>query len=227
MRLLLIEDEKKASDYIKEGLLENGFVVDVADNGVDGLFYSQEFIYDIIVLDIMLPKLDGWSVLKKIREKGDETPVIILTARDAIADRVMGLNSGADDYLVKPFSFSELLARIQAISRRGSSTKQSDLSYHDVVVDTIKNKVTVSGKLVQLTPKEYALLIFFMQREGHVLSRTVLAENIWDMHFDADTNIVDVAIKRLRDKIKTNGINTLLHTSRGFGYVFEYRSKKI
>jgi two-component system, OmpR family, copper resistance phosphate regulon response regulator CusR len=223
MRVLLIEDEKKASEYIKDGLIESGYVVDVADNGIDGLFYSDEFLYDVIILDIMLPKLDGWSVLKKIRKRGSQIPVLILTARDAVADRVMGLNSGADDYLVKPFSFSELLARIQAISRRGSTVKSVTLNYHGIIIDSIKNTVTINGDRVHLTPKEYALLVFFMQRVGHVLSRTILAENIWDMHFDADTNIVDVAIKRLRAKIKTNGKNELIHSVRGFGYIFEYK----
>jgi two-component system, OmpR family, copper resistance phosphate regulon response regulator CusR len=223
MRLLLIEDEKKAGEYIQNGLTQNGFIVDVAENGIDGVFYEQEYVYDIVVLDIMLPQLDGWSVLEKIRKRNKQIPVLILTARDDVTDRVMGLNSGADDYLVKPFSFSELLARIQAILRRGTNIQDNNLSYYEISIDFIKHKVSIKNQPIQLTPKEYALLIFFIQRKGHLLSRTILAENIWDMHFDADTNIVDVAIKRLRDKIKIDGKNKLLHTVRGFGYMLEYR----
>ena len=223
MRLLLIEDEQKAANYLKEGLSQHGFVVDVAGDGEEGLFYSQEYIYDLIILDIMLPKLDGWAVLEKIRAKNKKIPVIMLTARDAISDRVTGLNAGADDYLVKPFSFSELLARIQALLRRGSATQNSMMEYKGLTIDPVKHKIFLFEEPIRLTPKEYALLVFFMQRVGHVLSRTILAENIWDMNFDADTNIVDVAVKRLRDKIKIDGKNKLLHTARGFGYVFEYR----
>jgi two-component system copper resistance phosphate regulon response regulator CusR len=226
MLLLLIEDEKKAADYIQECLAENGFIVDIANDGIEGLFLIEENNYEVIVLDIMLPKLDGWSVLKKLREQKDVTPVIILTACDDVIDRVTGLNAGADDYLVKPFSFSELLARIHAISRRGQSNNSSktEITFHEISIDVIKNKVFVANNPVKLTPKEYALLLFFVQREGHTLSRTVLAENVWDMHFNADTNIVDVAIKRLRDKLKVNGENKFLHTLRGFGYVFECRN---
>jgi two-component system, OmpR family, copper resistance phosphate regulon response regulator CusR len=223
MRLLLIEDEKKAGEYIKKGLAQHGFVVDLAENGIDGVFYEQEYLYDIVILDIMLPKLDGWAVLEKIRKRNKKIPVIILTACDDVSDRVTGLNSGADDYLVKPFSFTELLARIQAILRRGTSIQDNNLSFHDISIDLIKYTVSIRNKPIQLTPKEYALLLFFMQRKGRLISRTILAENIWDMHFDSDTNIVDVAIKRLRDKIKIDGKNKLLHTVRGFGYMLEYR----
>lgn len=223
MKILLIEDEEKAADYIKRGLSDHGFIVDIVHNGVDGFFHIIEYSYDVIILDIMLPKLDGWSLLKKIRDQGHATPVMMLTARDAIEDRVRGLNSGADDYLVKPFSFSELLARIHALLRRGAATPDNVFNYHELKIDLIKHKVFLKEMPVSLTPKEFALLAFFIQRQGYLLSRTLLAENIWDMHFDSDTNLVDVAVKRLRDKLKINGKNYFIHTSRGLGYVFEYR----
>ena len=162
-------------------------------------------------------------VLEKIRKRNKNTPVIILTARDDVNDRILGLNSGADDYLVKPFSFSELLARIHALLRRGANAIDDSLSYHGISIDLIKQKISINNEFIQLTPKEYALLIFFIKRKGHVLSRTMLAENVWDMHFDVDTNVIDVAIKRLRDKLKVNGKNHLLHTVRGFGFILEYR----
>lgn len=222
MRILLVEDEKKASEYIKMGLSQSGYIVDTADNGQDGLYLAKEHDYDAIILDIMLPKLDGWSVLTQLREEDKSTPVLLLTARDALDDRVQGLNLGADDYLVKPFAFSELLARVQALLRRGKKQQVQVLKVFDLEIDLVKHKVRKKGKRVELSPKEFALLALFVRRQGQVLSRTVIAEQVWDMNFDTDTNLVDVSVKRLRDKID-DGKNKLIHTVRGLGYVFEDR----
>ncbi|MDO8954555.1 MAG: heavy metal response regulator transcription factor [Gammaproteobacteria bacterium] len=225
MRILLVEDERKAAEYIKIGLSQSGYIVDTADNGEDGLFLAQEHDYDAIILDIMLPKLDGWSVLMQLRVEDKNTPVLLLTARDALDDRVQGLNLGADDYLVKPFAFSELLARVQALLRRGKKQQVQVLKVYDLEVDLVKHKVRKKGKRIELSPKEFALLALFVRRQGQVLSRTVIAEQVWDMNFDTDTNLVDVSIKRLRDKID-DGPNKLIHTIRGLGYVFEDRANE-
>jgi len=222
MRILLVEDENKAAEYIKIGLSQSGYIVDTADNGEDGLFLALEHDYDAIILDIMLPKLDGWTVLTQLRHEDKTTPVLLLTARDALDDRVQGLNLGADDYLVKPFAFSELLARVQALLRRGKNQQVETLKVSDLEIDLIKHKVKKQGKRIELSPKEFALLALFVRRQGQVLSRTVIAEQVWDMNFDTDTNLVDVSIKRLRDKID-DGRNKLIHTVRGLGYVFEDR----
>jgi two-component system copper resistance phosphate regulon response regulator CusR len=221
MRILLVEDEKKASEYIKIGLSQAGYIVDLADNGQDGLFLAQEHDYDAIILDIMLPILDGWTVLTQLRQTDKTTPILLLTARDALDDRVQGLNLGADDYLVKPFAFSELLARVQALLRRGKKQQIEVLKVSDLEIDLVKHKVKKKGKRIELSPKEFALLALFVRRQGQVLSRTVIAEQVWDMNFDTDTNLVDVSIKRLRDKV--DGNHKLIHTVRGLGYVFEDR----
>jgi two-component system copper resistance phosphate regulon response regulator CusR len=221
MRILVVEDEIKASQYLKKGLTENGFVVDVADNGVDGLHLAENHAYDCIVLDVMMPGMDGWSVVENIRKHNKELPVLMLTARDGIEDRVKGLMLGADDYLVKPFAFSELLARVHALIRRGKSQQQEHIEIGDLCIDIRKQKVSRKGKRIDLTPKEFTLLSFLARHSGEVMSRTIISEQVWDMNFDSDTNIVDVALKRLRDKIDGPFENKLIHTVRGVGYVLE------
>ena len=221
MRILVVEDELKAAQYLKKGLSENGFVVDVADNGIDGLHFAETNSYDCIVLDVMMPGMDGWSVIENIRKHNRELPVLILTARDGIEDRVKGLMLGADDYLVKPFAFSELLARVHALIRRGKTHQQENIEIGDLCIDLRKQKVIRKGKRIDLTPKEFTLLSFLARHSGEVMSRTIISEQVWDMNFDSDTNIVDVALKRLRDKIDGPFENKLIHTVRGVGYVLE------
>jgi two-component system copper resistance phosphate regulon response regulator CusR len=221
MRILVVEDEIKAAQYLKKGLTENGFVVDLADNGVDGLHFAETNSYDCIVLDVMMPGMDGWSVIENIRKNNKEIPVLMLTARDGIEDRVKGLMLGADDYLVKPFAFSELLARVHALIRRGKSHQQESIEVGDLCIDLRKQKVSRKGKRIDLTPKEFTLLSFLARHSGEVMSRTIISEKVWDMNFDSDTNIVDVALKRLRDKIDGPFENKLIHTVRGVGYVLE------
>ena len=218
MRILVVEDEPKAGDYLKSGLTESGYVVDLARNGVDGLHLAREFAYDAIVLDVMMPQMDGWQVLKKLREHGD-TPVLFLTARGELQDRIKGLDLGADDYLVKPFSFAELLARLRTLMRRGPVRQEENLSVGDLQLDVVKRKVTRANTRITLTNKEFALLQFFMGNQGQVLSRTLIASRVWDMNFDSDTNVVDVAVRRLRQKVEEpfDGA-VLIHTVRGVGY---------
>ena len=223
MRLLLAEDEKLAGEYLVKGLGENGFVVDWVRNGVDALHYSHTGDYDLIVLDIGLPGLDGWEILKRIRQDR-QTPVLFLTARDRVEDRVRGLEIGADDYLVKPYSFSELLARIRALLRRGKTQEAADtLRVADLEVHLLRRRVERAGQRIDLTAKEYALLLLLLRREGEVLSRTMIAEQVWDMNFDSDTNVVEVVVCRLRAKIDDPYPTKLIHTIRGFGYVLETR----
>ena len=228
MRILVIEDEAKLSEYLKKGLSENGYVVDVAHNGIDGKHLALEGEYDLIVLDVMLPGIDGFGVLSAVREK-KETPVLMLTARDKVEDRVRGLEGGADDYLVKPFAFSELLARLHALSRRRVSTQNGQdintLSLGELTVDLVRRKAGRAGQRLDLTAKEFTLLTLLLRRTGQVLSRTVLAEQVWDMNFDSDTNVVEVAIRRLRAKLDDPFDEKLLHTVRGMGYVLEQRSR--
>lgn len=224
MRILVIEDEAKAAQFVKKGLTESGYTVDIAHDGEEGLFMALETDYQLIILDIMLPKRDGWYVLEKFRQQNHMTPILLLTARDAVDDRVKGLNLGADDYLPKPFVFSELLARVQALLRRGGNIQQNDiLKIADLEIDLIKHRVTRKGKRIELSPKEFSLLSLLMRRQGQTLSRTVIAEQVWDMNFDSDTNIVDVAVKRLRNKIDDPFSKKLIHTARGIGYVLEER----
>ena len=228
MRVLVIEDEAKLSEYLKKGLSENGYVVDVAHSGIDGKHLALEGEYDLIVLDVMLPGIDGFGVLSAVREK-KETPVLMLTARDKVEDRVRGLEGGADDYLVKPFAFSELLARLHALSRRRVSTQNGQdintLSLGELTVDLVRRKAGRAGQRLDLTAKEFTLLTLLLRRTGQVLSRTVLAEQVWDMNFDSDTNVVEVAIRRLRAKLDDPFDEKLLHTVRGMGYVLEQRSR--
>jgi two-component system, OmpR family, copper resistance phosphate regulon response regulator CusR len=223
MRILVVEDEPKAASYIRKGLSEHAYVVDVADNGIDGLHLATSGDYNLILLDVMLPGADGWSVLQAIRQK-KETPVFFLSARDAVADRVKGLELGADDYLIKPFAFSELLARIKTILRRGAAKVDPTLQIADLDVDVVRRRVTRGGRRIDLTAKEYTLLAFFVEHVGEVMSRTLIAEHVWDMNFDSDTNVVDVAVRRLRAKLDDPFADKLIHTVRGVGYVFEARA---
>lgn len=223
MRVLLVEDEAKLAEYVRKGLSENGFVVDVAKDGIDGKHLALHGEYDLVVLDVMLPGIDGFSVLKALRESRN-TPVLMLTARDRVEDRVKGLQDGADDYLVKPFAFSELLARLQALGRRGvrvSAEEANVLRLGPLELDMIKRKATRDGKRLELTSKEFILLTLFLRRQGEVLSRTVLAEQVWDMNFDGDTNAVEVAIRRLRSKMDDPFEHKMLRTVRGMGYVLD------
>jgi two-component system, OmpR family, copper resistance phosphate regulon response regulator CusR len=223
MHVLVVEDEKKTHEYLKKGLMENGFVVDVAVNGVDGLHLALTGSYDLIILDVMLPDRDGWSVVTELRRNGKQTPVLFLTARDAVQDRVKGLESGADDYLVKPFAFSELLARARSLLRRGPARQLERLRLADLEIDLIRHKASRDNKPLDLAPKEFALLSLLVRRTGEVLSRTLIAEQVWDMNFDSETNVVDVAVRRLRRKVDDPFPNKLIHTVRGVGYVLEER----
>ena len=222
MRVLVVEDEPKTGDYLCKGLTESGFVVDIARTGAEGLHMGTEGEYDVVVLDVMLPGMDGWSVLKKLRER-TQVPVLFLTARDEVEDRVKGLELGADDYLVKPFAFTELLARIRTLLRRGSVREAETLQISDLNIDVLRRRVMRGSERIDLTPKEFALLHLLARRQGEVLSRSFIASQVWDMNFDSDTNVVDVAIRRLRGKIDDAFDKKLVHTVRGMGYVLEDR----
>lgn len=223
MHILIVEDEQKTAAYLQKGLSESGFVVDVASQGDDGLHLALTQDYDLIVLDVLLPGCDGWAILKAIRQADKPTPVLFLTARDTVEDRVKGLELGADDYLVKPFAFSELLARVRSILRRGPSRQPETLRVADLELDFIRHRASRGGQRLDLTPKEFALLSLLARRMGEVLSRTLIAEQVWDVHFDSDTNVVDVAVRRLRQKVDDAFPRKLIQTVRGLGYVFEER----
>src|SRR5690606_23783291 len=220
MRILVIEDERKLADYLQKGLAEQSFVVDVARDGVEGCHAALELDYDVVVLDVMLPGLDGFEVLARLR-RGKSTPVLMLTARDRVEDRVRGLEGGADDYLVKPFAFSELLARVHALLRRGRGQEPAVLALDDLELDLVRRKARRAGVRLDLTAKEFTLLALLLRRQGQVLSRTLLAEQVWDMNFDGDTNVIEVAVRRLRAKLDDPFDRRLLHTVRGMGYVLE------
>ena len=226
MKLLVIEDEIKLAEYLQKGLSEEGFVVDVAHNGIDGLHLATEQAYDLIVLDGMLPGIDGLAVLAALRQSR-QTPVLMLTARSQVEDRVKGLQGGADDYLVKPFAFSELVARIHVLLRRGLQTlatpEATMLRMADLELDLIRRKATRAGQRLDLTAKEFNLLSLLLRRHGEVLSRTELASQVWDMNFDSETNVVEVAVRRLRLKLDAPFEVPLLHTVRGMDYVLELR----
>jgi len=221
MKILIVEDEQKTGDYLKQGLCEAGFVADLARDGADGLHLALTDDYDLVVLDVMLPRLDGWQVLREIRQKGKHLPVLFLTARDQVEDRVKGLEFGADDYLVKPFAFSELLARVRALLRRGRTNEPELFQIADLELDLLRRRVTRSGKRIDLTAKEFALLELLLRRQGEVLPRSLIASQVWDMNFDSDTNVIEVAVRRLRAKIDDEFEPKLIRTVRGMGYVLE------
>ncbi|MFL9962340.1 heavy metal response regulator transcription factor [Paraburkholderia sediminicola] len=222
MRILVIEDELKTAAYLKKGLEESGYAVDVANDGPQGLLLALEEEYDVIVLDVMLPGMDGWTVVKTLRSTRT-TPVLFLTARDDVDDRVRGLELGADDYLVKPFAFVEMLARVRTLARRGPPRESELIKVGDLEMDVSRRRVKRGGIRIDLTPREFSLLQLLARRQGEVLSRTQIASYVWDMNFDSDTNVVEVAIRRLRTKIDDNFPVKLIHTVRGVGYVLEVK----
>ena len=222
MKILIVEDEPKAGDYLKQGLREAGYVVDLVTNGVDGLHHGLEGEHDLLILDVMLPGMDGWQVLSSLRSQGRGMPVLFLTARDQVEDRVKGLELGADDYLVKPFSFAELLARVRTIMRRGrSGLEATTLQVADLELDLLRRRVTRAGKRIDLTAKEFGLLELLMRRHGEVLPRSLIASQVWDVNFDSDTNVIEVAMRRLRGKVDDPFEPRLIQTVRGMGYVLE------
>ena len=222
MKILIIEDEVKTGKYLKQGLSEAGYVVDLSRDGPDGLQLALSEAYDLVVLDVMLPGMDGWQVLRGVRQAGKDVPVLFLTARDDVTDRVKGLELGADDYLVKPFAFSELLARVRTLLRRGGKVKEPDtLRVADLELDLMRRRVTRAGKRIDLTAKEFGLLELLLRHQGEVLPRSLIASQVWDMNFDSDTNVIEVAIRRLRSKIDDAFEPKLIQTVRGMGYVLE------
>jgi two-component system copper resistance phosphate regulon response regulator CusR len=223
MRLLVIEDEAKIRHYLKRGLSEKGFTVAEAADGEAGLDLASSEEFDLIILDVMLPFRDGWSLVRELRGRGKATPVLFLTARDTVADRVKGLELGGDDYLVKPFAFSELLARVRSLLRRPALRPEEKLRVDDLEIDLLRHKAARGGKTLDLTAKEFSLLTLLVQRTGEVISRTLIVEQVWDMNFDGDTNVIDVAVGRLRRKVDEPYPTKLIHTVRGVGYVLEAR----
>ncbi len=222
MKILIIEDEPKTGDYLRQGLREAGFVVDLVKDGLDGLYLGIEGDQDLIILDVMLPRMDGWGVLQALNQAGISTPVIFLTAKDQVEERVRGLELGATDYLIKPFSFAELLARVRNILRRSpSSLESTTLQVVDLEMDLLRRRVTRAGRRIDLTPKEFGLLELLVRRQGEVLPRSLIASMVWDMNFDSDTNVIEVAMRRLRAKVDEGFDTRLIQTVRGVGYVLE------
>ncbi|MCL7930386.1 heavy metal response regulator transcription factor [Halomonas llamarensis] len=223
MHILVVEDEHKTADYLSKGLSESGYRVEVGRDGYEAWYLIEECEFDLIILDVMLPGLDGWQLLKRIRRRS-QVPVLFLTARDAVEYRVKGLELGADDYLIKPFSFVELLARVRTLRRRGPVREAEYFRVADLEMDVLRRRVTRQGERIGLTNKEFALLELFLDREGEVLSRTYIASRVWQMNFDSDTNVVEVAVRRLRAKVDDAYTPKLIHTERGMGYVLEARA---
>ncbi len=222
MKLLVAEDEPKTGSYLQQGLTEAGFTVDRVTTGTDALQYALSEVYDLLILDVMMPGLDGWEVLRMVRSAGHEIPVLFLTARDGVEDRVKGLELGADDYLIKPFAFSELLARVRTLLRRGSSSPtQTTVKISDLEVDLLKRRAVRAGKRIDLTAKEFSLLELLMRRRGEVLPKSLIASQVWDMNFDSDTNVIEVAVRRLRAKVDDDFEHKLIHTVRGMGYMMD------
>ncbi len=222
MKILIVEDEPKTGDYLRQGLREAGFTVDLVQDGLDGLHLGIEGDQDLIILDVMLPRMDGWGVLQALTQAGITTPVIFLTAKDQVEERVRGLELGAADYLVKPFSFAELLARVRNVLRRGPAAIESAvLQVADLEVDLLRRRVSRAGKRIDLTPKEFGLLELLVRRQGEVLPRSLIASLVWDMNFDSDTNVIEVAMRRLRAKVDEGFEVRLIQTVRGMGYVLE------
>ena len=222
MKILIVEDEIKTGEYLRQGFPEAGFNADLVRTGMDGLHMAQEGDHDLIILDVMLPGMDGWQVLKSLRRNGQEMPVLFLTAKDHVDDRIKGLELGADDYLVKPFSFAELLARVRTILRRGrNGTEVTVLQVADLELDLLRRRVIRSGKRIDLTAKEFGLLELLMRRQGEVLPRSLIASQVWDMNFDSDSNVIEVAMRRLRAKVDDAYEVKLIQTVRGMGYVLE------
>jgi two-component system copper resistance phosphate regulon response regulator CusR len=221
MKLLIVEDEPKTSAYLKKGLEENGFAVELASTGDDGLAQAQAGAFDLILLDVMLPGCSGWTVIERLRQEGSQVPVLFLTARDTVPDRVKGLELGADDYLVKPFAFPELLARIGSLLRRRTQHAPERLGVADLELDLPRSDARRAGRSLGLTRQEFLLLSLFVRRKGEVLSRSLIAQQVWDMNYDSDTNVVDVAVRRLRRKVDDDFEIKLIHTARGLGYTLD------
>ena len=223
MRILAVEDDRRGREFLVKGLRESGYVTDTAADGEEGLYRATEHQYDLIILDVMLPIFDGWQVLRQLRAQGSHTPVLFLTARDAVSDRVKGLELGADDYLVKPFAWAEFLARVRTLLRRNPGRQPEVIVIGDLELDVPRMKARRGGRNIDLTAKEFQLLCLLARRQGEVLSRTVIAEQVWDMNFSSDSNAVDVALGRLRRKVDEPFPRKLIHTLRGLGYMMELR----
>ena len=221
MRILIVEDEKKVAAFIKKGLEEETYAVDIATDGEEGLHLGEQNQYDLIILDLMLPKINGLDILSRLRSQKIDTPILLLTAKDSVEDKVEGLNQGADDYLTKPFAFSELLARIRVLLRRGKAESKTTLEIADLTLNLVSHKVNRGTEEIELTGKEYSLLEYFMRNQEKVLTRTMIAEHVWDYNFDTFTNVIDVYVNHLRKKIDKNFSTKLLHTLRGVGYVMK------